>query len=155
MPTYRDTHALILKKTKQLLSGLEAGQRQNLALAAQDARFLTADARETGTLMDGCITLTVTSPPFLDVVDYSGDNWLRYDGAHTPAAPATPVKDAQGIAEESAAIGEAVSVVTDYSYLAECSEALALGDYVKPAADGSGKAAKGTLTDHCGRAGSA
>jgi len=77
VPTYRDTHALILKKTKQLLSGLEAGQRQNLALAAQDARFLTADARETGTLMDGCIALTVTSPPFLDVVDYSGDNWLR------------------------------------------------------------------------------
>ena len=78
--------------------------------------------------------------------------FVSYDGAHTPAAPATPVKDAQGIAEESAAIGEAVSVVTDYSYLAECSEALALGDYVKPAADGSGKAAKGTLTDHCGRA---
>lgn len=77
VPTYRDTHALILKKTKQLLSGLEPGQRQNLALAAQDARFLTADARETGTLMDGCIALTVTSPPFLDVVDYSGDNWLR------------------------------------------------------------------------------
>ena len=78
--------------------------------------------------------------------------FVSYDGAHTPAAPATPVKDAQGIAEESAAIGEAVSVVTDYSYLAECSEALALGDYVKPAADGSGRAAKGTLTDHCGRA---
>jgi len=77
VPTYRDTHALILKKTKQLLSGLEPGQRQHLALAAQDARFLTADARETGTLMDGCIALTVTSPPFLDVVDYSGDNWLR------------------------------------------------------------------------------
>ncbi len=76
-PTYRDTHTLIQKKTKQLLSGLEPGQRRNLALAAQDARFLTADARETGTLMDGCIALTVTSPPFLDVVDYSGDNWLR------------------------------------------------------------------------------
>lgn len=78
--------------------------------------------------------------------------FVSYDGAHTPAAPATPVRDAQGIAEESAAIGEAVSVVTDYSYLAECSEALALGDYVKPAADGSGRAARGTITDHCGRA---
>ena len=33
--------------------------------------------------------------------------FVSYDGAHTPAAPATPVKDAQGIAEESAAIGEA------------------------------------------------
>ncbi len=56
------------------------------------------------------------------------------------------------MAEENAAVGEAVSVVTDYSYLVECSEALALGDYVKPAADGSGKAAKGALAEYCGRA---
>jgi len=76
-PTYRDTHALILKKTKQLLAGLEPDQRRHLAFAAQDARFLTRDARETTSLLDGCMALTVTSPPFLDVVDYTGDNWLR------------------------------------------------------------------------------
>lgn len=77
VPTYRDTHALILKKTKQLLAGLDPAQRRNLAYAAQDARFLTRDARATTTLLDGCMALTVTSPPFLDVVDYTGDNWLR------------------------------------------------------------------------------
>ncbi len=77
VPTYRDTHLLILKKTKQLLSGLEPVQRQNLAFAAEDALFLTGDARETTTLLDECMALTVTSPPFLDVVDYTGDNWLR------------------------------------------------------------------------------
>ncbi|MDP1830977.1 MAG: DNA methyltransferase [Geothrix sp.] len=77
VPTYRDTHALILKKTKQLLSGLAPTQLRNLAVAAFDARFLTADARETRTLLDGCMALTVTSPPFLDVVDYTADNWLR------------------------------------------------------------------------------
>jgi hypothetical protein len=76
-PTYRDTHALILKKTRQLLSGLAPAQRRNLAVAAYDARFLTGDARATSTLLDGCVALTVTSPPFLDVVDYVGDNWLR------------------------------------------------------------------------------
>src|SRR5664279_5726665 len=76
-PTYRDTHALILKKTRQLLSGLAPAQRKHLAVAAYDARFLTGDARETSTLLDGCMALTVTSPPFLDVVDYEGDNWLR------------------------------------------------------------------------------
>ncbi len=76
-PTYRDTHALILKKTRQLLGGLDASQRRRLARAAQDARFLTGDARRTHTLLDGCMALTVTSPPFLDVVDYTGDNWLR------------------------------------------------------------------------------
>ncbi len=76
-PTYRDTHALILKKTKQLLSGLEPAQWQHLSDAARDALFLTGDARDTPSLRDGSIALTVTSPPFLDVVDYTGDNWLR------------------------------------------------------------------------------
>lgn len=77
VPTYRDTHALILKKTRQLLSGLSPAQGEHLAVAACDARFLTGDARATSTLLDGCMALTVTSPPFLDVVDYVGDNWLR------------------------------------------------------------------------------
>ena len=66
---------------KALLAAYSNGSHRvdsaEIRTAAQDARFLTADARETGTLMDGCIALTVTSPPFLDVVDYSGDNWLR------------------------------------------------------------------------------
>ena len=77
VPPYRDTHALILKKTKQLLTRLEPAQRQNLRTAAQDAHFLTGDARATRDLPTASITLTVTSPPFLDVVDYAGDNWLR------------------------------------------------------------------------------
>lgn len=78
--------------------------------------------------------------------------FVSYDGTPTAVAPATAPKEAQGISEESAAIGEAVSVVTDYSYLVEASEAIAFGAYVKPAADGSGKAATGSAADHCGRA---
>lgn len=78
--------------------------------------------------------------------------FVSYDGTLTAAAPASAVKDCQGVAEEAAASGEALSVVTDYSYLVEASAAIAFGAYVKPAADGSGKAAAGTLTDHCGRA---
>ncbi|WP_243382497.1 DNA methyltransferase [Geothrix alkalitolerans] len=77
VPPYRDTHALILKKTKQLLAGLDALALRNLAMAAEDAIFLTGEARSTPALADGSVTLTVTSPPFLDVVDYVGDNWLR------------------------------------------------------------------------------
>lgn len=75
-PPYRDTHALILKKTRQLLSDLNADQRRHLAGAARDAIFLTGDARAAA-LPDASVQLTVTSPPFLDVVDYAGDNWLR------------------------------------------------------------------------------
>jgi len=77
VPPYRDTHTLILKKTRQLLSGLDPMALGNLAEAARDARFLTGDARTTPALEDGSVALTVTSPPFLDVVDYAGDNWLR------------------------------------------------------------------------------
>jgi hypothetical protein len=42
--------------------------------------------------------------------------------------------------------------VTEFSYLVECSAAIAVGDYIKPAVDGTGRGAVGTLTDHCGRA---
>ncbi len=76
VPPYRDTNALILKKTRQLLSGLDADQRRNLAAAARDAAFLTGDARAVP-LPEASVQLTVTSPPFLDVVDYAADNWLR------------------------------------------------------------------------------
>ena len=78
--------------------------------------------------------------------------FVSYGGAPAPAAPASGLQDCQGIAEESAAAGEAVSVVTSYSYLVEASAPVAQGDYLKPAADGSGRAAVGTDTDHCARA---
>lgn len=77
VPPYRSTHTLILKKTRQLLKGITPEECQNLAQAAPTARFLTGDARKTDLIPDGTVALTVTSPPFLDVVQYSPDNWLR------------------------------------------------------------------------------
>jgi len=76
-PAYRNVRELILRKTRQLLKGLTAQERANLLEAAASARFLTCDARSTPELADGSVALTVTSPPFLDVVQYAGDNWLR------------------------------------------------------------------------------
>ncbi len=76
-PPHRDTHALILKKSRQLLRGLTPEQTAHLATAAATARFLTGDARATPQIAADSVALTVTSPPFLDVVDYAGDNWLR------------------------------------------------------------------------------
>ncbi|MBK7314930.1 DUF2190 domain-containing protein [Candidatus Aalborgicola defluviihabitans] len=75
---------------------------------------------------------------------------VAYDGAYATAAGG--VHDAQGVSEMDGAIGDAISVVTEYSYLVECSEAIAFGAYVKPATDGTGRGAVGTLADHCGRA---
>ena len=77
VPEYRDTRALILKKTRQLLSGLDDDGRRNLSGAAPSAHFLTGDARRTPALPSDSVRLTVTSPPFLDVVQYAADNWLR------------------------------------------------------------------------------
>ena len=77
IPTYRDTHSLILKKSKQLQKGMTSLDVNNLQRAAETAMFLNSDASTTPELDDGCVQLTVTSPPFLDVVQYSEDNWLR------------------------------------------------------------------------------
>jgi len=77
VPPYRDTHALILKKTRSLLRTLAPDQRENLFRAAGDALFLNRDARDTPELGADAVQLTVTSPPFLDVVQYPLDNWLR------------------------------------------------------------------------------
>ena len=78
------------------------------------------------------------------------NRFIGFDGAH--ATSAGSAHDSQGIGESDAAIGQAVSVITEYSGLVEAGEAIAQFAFVKPAADGSGKAVNGTATDHCGRA---
>ena len=77
VPTYRDTAALILKKSRALVSGLTDGACADLRKASRTARMLTGDARHTPKIRQGSVALTVTSPPFLDVVNYADDNWLR------------------------------------------------------------------------------
>ena len=76
-PEHRDTRVIIFKKSKSLLSGVTLQDRENLRHAGENARFLTCDARETKSISGDSVQLTVTSPPFLDVVDYVQDNWLR------------------------------------------------------------------------------
>lgn len=76
-PEYRDTHALILKKTRQLLKDVTGEEIRCLREAARDAIFCTRDARRAEGIAEASVQLTVTSPPFLDVVQYAQDNWLR------------------------------------------------------------------------------
>ncbi len=84
------------------------------------------------------------------LIAVAANRFMAYDGGY--ATSAGGVKDCQGISESEAAINEALPVVTDYSFPVEASAAIAFGDYIKPAADGSGRAAVGSLVDHCGRA---
>jgi len=76
-PEYRDTHRIILNKTKSLLRSLSPAEKANLKQAGKKARLLTGDARSTPEISDSSVQLTVTSPPFLDIVQYREDNWLR------------------------------------------------------------------------------
>ena len=76
-PEYRDTRKLILKKSKALLRRTKDTQKENLRKAGKKALFLCKDARETVEIENKSVQLTVTSPPFLDIVQYSKDNWLR------------------------------------------------------------------------------
>ena len=76
-PTYRDIRALILRKTMQLQARMTAAERWKLHSAAASAQYCQSPAAETHAIDDDSVDLTVTSPPFLDVVQYAKDNWLR------------------------------------------------------------------------------
>jgi DNA methylase len=74
-PEYRDVKKLILRKSKALLKDMgEAGLHKPGRIKA---RFLNESAAHTPAIKKGSVALTVTSPPFLDVVQYADDNWLR------------------------------------------------------------------------------
>ena len=70
MPPPRDVDALTLRKSRALLS-------QGKPPPHPPALLGTAPAENAGFVPDGSVDLVVTSPPFLDVVDYRTDNWLR------------------------------------------------------------------------------
>ena len=76
-PEYRDTRAIIFRKSHQLQRDLSEDERARLHAAAKSARFLTSAAHCTRQIPAAGVQLTVTSPPFLDVVQYARDNWLR------------------------------------------------------------------------------
>lgn len=76
-PEYRDTKKIILKKSKSLIRNLSQKEKENLNKAGERALFLNKDARDTREIESQSVQLTVTSPPFLNIVQYSRDNWLR------------------------------------------------------------------------------
>jgi len=66
----RDIPAVLVKKSRGLLKdGVPAPHRE--------AILLTGPAHTTPGIPDGSVALVVTSPPFLDIVQYATDNWLR------------------------------------------------------------------------------
>ncbi|MBY0270109.1 MAG: hypothetical protein K2X06_09590 [Burkholderiales bacterium] len=76
-PEYRNVRELILRKSMQLQSDINAAARWRLQQAATSAQFYCSSAAQTPGIADDSVQLTVTSPPFLNVVQYAKDNWLR------------------------------------------------------------------------------
>ncbi|MFO7693101.1 MAG: DNA methyltransferase [Vicinamibacterales bacterium] len=76
-PPPRDLRAIVLKKSQALLKHVDHGDQCHLAPAAEQARLLTKAAHDTPELAEASVDLVVTSPPFLTVVNYKMDNWLR------------------------------------------------------------------------------
>lgn len=76
-PPRREVSKLILGKSRDLLKDCDDALKAALLKVASQARFSTAMADAATTLPDSSVSLVVTSPPFLDVVDYATDNWLR------------------------------------------------------------------------------
>lgn len=69
-PPFRDLAKLILKKSRALLA--------DGVPAPHPPAFLgTSEAWNASFIADASVRLIVTSPPFLDVVQYANDNWLR------------------------------------------------------------------------------
>lgn len=69
-PPLRDVQELIIRKTRSLL-------RDGAVSAAGQARLYARKAWDMPQVPAGSVDLVVTSPPFLDVVHYAADNWLR------------------------------------------------------------------------------
>jgi hypothetical protein len=76
-PPRRSVPQLIIRKTESLLESVTEFDRSRLRKAASDAILLTRSADHTPEVKNSSVDLIVTSPPFLDVVDYATDNWLR------------------------------------------------------------------------------
>ena len=69
-PPSRDPVEIILKKSRSLL-------KDGVPPLHPPAMLSVGLASATSGIPTGSISLTVTSPPFLDIVQYADDNWLR------------------------------------------------------------------------------
>jgi len=76
-PPRREVANLIARKTRALLKDATPGIRAELQRVRTGARITTGDARSAPELPADSAALVLTSPPFLDVVNYATDNWLR------------------------------------------------------------------------------
>ncbi len=74
-PPYREVKSRILRKAKLSLQGAERFQER--FPESLKNKIQTGDCRQMNWIESETVDLVVTSPPFLDKVDYVKDNWLK------------------------------------------------------------------------------
>lgn len=75
LPEYKSIVPRILQKAKRDLSKPLPPFFHEFSAYNQ---YLLGDARNLSTIQENSIDLVITSPPFLDKVDYRKDNWIRH-----------------------------------------------------------------------------
>jgi hypothetical protein len=73
IPEYRNIKKLIINKSKNLLKDIDNKIRKQLFEIAEQSYFYNTDAKNITEIKDN----TISSPPFLNIVQYGQDNWLR------------------------------------------------------------------------------
>ncbi len=99
-PPLRDIKNLILKKTRALLKHCDDQTRHTLTRVFSQGQFLTKPSHSVPEIASNSVSLVVTSPPFLNIVNYAQDNWLRcwfcgIDPADVPITMARKVEQWQ------------------------------------------------------------
>ncbi len=77
VPPRRNVAEIIYRKSLALLQDCDPHLRRALEQVSDQALLLIRPANATPQIASESVDLVVTSPPFLNVVDYAGDNWLR------------------------------------------------------------------------------
>jgi len=77
-PPRKNVAEIIARKSRLLLLDCQAEVRRLLSGLDDRPRLLTQPSTIVPEIPTQSVSLVVTSPPFLDVVDYATDNWLRW-----------------------------------------------------------------------------
>jgi hypothetical protein len=119
-PSYRDVAELILKKSRSLLRHLTTEQRHQLDSLAPEHRIRTGLAENMEHIEDNSVHLVVTSPPFLNVVNYRQDNWLRcwFAGIDPASIPRLTASTVQWVDDITKAIREMRRIVKPSGHIA-------------------------------------
>lgn len=82
-PIYKNFKEIILKKSKSLLKDIEENIDYFNKIANYN-HYYNFDSRKLYDIKNDSVDLVITSPPFLNVINYYTDNWMKMDYLNIP-----------------------------------------------------------------------